>query len=41
MKGEVTSSKPANLSEAVRMAHKLIEQKSQARNERILEGMKQ
>ncbi|GKD77801.1 hypothetical protein Tco_1340422, partial [Tanacetum coccineum] len=38
IKGEVTSSKPANLNEAVRMAHKLMEQKSQARNERILEG---
>ncbi|GJV89296.1 putative reverse transcriptase domain-containing protein [Tanacetum coccineum] len=38
---EVTSSKPANLNEAVRMAHKLMEQKSQARNERILEGKKQ
>ncbi|GKC84356.1 putative reverse transcriptase domain-containing protein [Tanacetum coccineum] len=41
IKGEVTSSKSANLSEAVRMAHKLMEQKSQARNERILEGKKQ
>nr|GEZ57350.1 hypothetical protein [Tanacetum cinerariifolium] len=40
IKGEVTSSKPANLNEAVRMAHKLIEQKSQARDERILEGKK-
>ncbi|GKA32290.1 putative reverse transcriptase domain-containing protein [Tanacetum coccineum] len=40
IKGEVTSSKPANLSKAVRMAHKLIEQKLQARNERILEGKK-
>nr|GEZ40833.1 putative reverse transcriptase domain-containing protein [Tanacetum cinerariifolium] len=29
IKGEVTSSKPANLSEAVRMAHKLMEQKIQ------------
>ncbi|GKC97965.1 putative reverse transcriptase domain-containing protein, partial [Tanacetum coccineum] len=38
IKGEVTSSKPADLNEAVRMAHKLMEQKSQARNERILEG---
>ncbi|GJS68988.1 putative reverse transcriptase domain-containing protein [Tanacetum coccineum] len=27
IKGEVTSSKPTNLSEAVRMAHKLMEQK--------------
>ncbi|GJY97888.1 putative reverse transcriptase domain-containing protein [Tanacetum coccineum] len=39
--GEVTSSRPTNLNEAVRMAHKLMEQKSQARNERILEGNKQ
>ncbi|GJY10259.1 hypothetical protein Tco_0378444 [Tanacetum coccineum] len=41
IKGEVTSSKPANLNEAVRMAHKLMEQKSQARDEIILEGKKQ
>ncbi|GJV03246.1 putative reverse transcriptase domain-containing protein [Tanacetum coccineum] len=41
IKGEVTSSKPANLNEVVRMAHKLMEQKSQAREERILEGKKQ
>ncbi|GJT76002.1 putative reverse transcriptase domain-containing protein [Tanacetum coccineum] len=41
IKGEVTSSKPANLNKAVRMAHKLMEQKSQARDERILEGKKQ
>nr|GEX83870.1 putative reverse transcriptase domain-containing protein [Tanacetum cinerariifolium] len=40
IKGEVTSSKPANLSEAVRMAHKLMDQKSQARDERILEEKK-
>ncbi|GKD24386.1 putative reverse transcriptase domain-containing protein [Tanacetum coccineum] len=40
IKGEVTSSKPANLNNAVRMAHKLMEQKSQARDERILEGKK-
>ncbi|GJW46708.1 putative reverse transcriptase domain-containing protein [Tanacetum coccineum] len=40
IKGEVTSSEPANLNEAVRMAHKLMEQKSQARDERILEGKK-
>ncbi|GKD44155.1 putative reverse transcriptase domain-containing protein [Tanacetum coccineum] len=40
IKGEVTSSKPADLNEAVRMAHKLMEQKSQARNERILENKK-
>nr|GEX43508.1 hypothetical protein [Tanacetum cinerariifolium] len=38
IKGEVTSSKPANLNEAVRMAHKLMQQKSQGRDERILEG---
>ncbi|GKA39424.1 hypothetical protein Tco_0731975, partial [Tanacetum coccineum] len=30
----------ANLNEVVRMAHKLMEQKSQARDERILEGKK-
>nr|GEX42950.1 hypothetical protein [Tanacetum cinerariifolium] len=41
IKGEVTSSKPANLNEAVCMAHKLMEQKSQAKDERILEGNKQ
>ncbi|GJY20443.1 putative reverse transcriptase domain-containing protein, partial [Tanacetum coccineum] len=40
IKGEVTSSKPANLNEAMRMAHKLMEQISQARDERILEGKK-
>ncbi|GJZ49458.1 putative reverse transcriptase domain-containing protein [Tanacetum coccineum] len=40
IKGEVTSSRPANLNEAVRMAHKLMEWKSQARDERILEGKK-
>nr|GEV43842.1 putative reverse transcriptase domain-containing protein [Tanacetum cinerariifolium] len=41
IKGEVTSSKLANLSEAVRMAYTLMDQKSQARDERILEGKKQ
>nr|GEW61163.1 hypothetical protein [Tanacetum cinerariifolium] len=41
IKGEVTSSRPANLNEVVRMAHKLMDQKSQSRDERILEGMKQ
>ncbi|GJT01826.1 putative reverse transcriptase domain-containing protein [Tanacetum coccineum] len=41
IKGEVTSSKPADLNEAVRMAHKLMEQKSQATDARILEGKKQ
>ncbi|GJR09615.1 putative reverse transcriptase domain-containing protein [Tanacetum coccineum] len=40
IKGKVTSSKPANLNEAVRMAHKLMEHKLQARDERILEGKK-
>ncbi|GKB52588.1 putative reverse transcriptase domain-containing protein [Tanacetum coccineum] len=40
IKGEVTSSKPANLNEVVCMAHKLMEQKLQARDERILEGKK-
>ncbi|GJX49585.1 hypothetical protein Tco_0276430 [Tanacetum coccineum] len=41
IKGEVTSSKPVDLNEAVHMAHKLMEQKSQARDARILEGKKQ
>ncbi|GJQ97163.1 putative reverse transcriptase domain-containing protein [Tanacetum coccineum] len=40
IKGKVTSSKPANLNEAVCMAQKLMDQKSQARDERILEGKK-
>nr|GFD16612.1 hypothetical protein [Tanacetum cinerariifolium] len=40
IKGEVTSSKPADLNEAVLMAHKLMEQKSQARDAKILEGKK-
>ncbi|GJX03316.1 reverse transcriptase domain-containing protein [Tanacetum coccineum] len=40
IKGEVTSSKPADLNKAVCMAHKLMEQKSQARDARILEGKK-
>ncbi|GKD68308.1 putative reverse transcriptase domain-containing protein [Tanacetum coccineum] len=40
IKGEVTSSKPTNLNEAVRMVHKLMEQKLQARNKRLLEGNK-
>ncbi|GJT04613.1 putative reverse transcriptase domain-containing protein [Tanacetum coccineum] len=38
IKGEVTSSNPDNLNEAVRMAYKLMEHKSQARDERTLEG---
>ncbi|GJY82142.1 putative reverse transcriptase domain-containing protein [Tanacetum coccineum] len=40
IQGEVTSSRPANLNEAVRMAHKLMKQKAQARNERIIKGNK-
>ncbi|GJW26552.1 putative reverse transcriptase domain-containing protein, partial [Tanacetum coccineum] len=40
IKGEVTSSKPDDLNEAVSKAHKLMEQKSQARDARILEGKK-
>ncbi|GKD00128.1 putative reverse transcriptase domain-containing protein [Tanacetum coccineum] len=40
IKGEVISSRPANLSEAVHMDHKLMDQKSQARDDRILEGNK-
>ncbi|GJT12367.1 putative reverse transcriptase domain-containing protein [Tanacetum coccineum] len=40
IKGEVTSSKPADLNEAVHMAYKLMEQKSQGRDARILEGKK-
>ncbi|GKE36544.1 putative reverse transcriptase domain-containing protein [Tanacetum coccineum] len=39
IKGEVTSSKPADLNESVCMAYKLMEQKSQARNERILDAI--
>nr|GEY82288.1 putative reverse transcriptase domain-containing protein [Tanacetum cinerariifolium] len=38
--GKVTSSKPGDLNEAVRMDHKLMEQKLQARDARILEGKK-
>nr|GEY35702.1 hypothetical protein [Tanacetum cinerariifolium] len=40
IKGEVTSFKPSNLNKVVRVAHKLMKQKSQARDERILEGKK-
>ncbi|GJZ66196.1 putative reverse transcriptase domain-containing protein [Tanacetum coccineum] len=40
IKGETTSSRPATLNEAVRMAHALMEQKIQAKNERIAEGVK-
>nr|GFA70844.1 hypothetical protein [Tanacetum cinerariifolium]GFA71689.1 hypothetical protein [Tanacetum cinerariifolium] len=38
IKGEVTSSRPVNLNEAIRMAHTLMEQKSQAKAERTAEG---
>ncbi|GJY59452.1 putative reverse transcriptase domain-containing protein [Tanacetum coccineum] len=34
IKGKVTSSRPTNLNEVMRMAYKLMEQKSQARDER-------
>nr|GEY85994.1 hypothetical protein [Tanacetum cinerariifolium] len=40
IKGKVTFSKPPNLNEAAHMAYKLMKQKSQARDERILEGKK-
>ncbi|GJU90952.1 putative reverse transcriptase domain-containing protein [Tanacetum coccineum] len=40
IKGETTSSRPATLNEAVRMAHGLMEQKIQARDERIAKGLK-
>ncbi|GKE73574.1 putative reverse transcriptase domain-containing protein, partial [Tanacetum coccineum] len=40
IKGEVTSSKLTNMNETVRMVHKLMKQKFQAMNERILEGNK-
>nr|GEW52656.1 putative reverse transcriptase domain-containing protein [Tanacetum cinerariifolium] len=40
LKGETTSSRPATLNEAVRMAYALMEQKIQAKNERIAEGLK-
>nr|GEX38940.1 putative reverse transcriptase domain-containing protein [Tanacetum cinerariifolium] len=40
IKGETTSSRPATLNEAVSMAHTLMEQKIQAKNERIAEGLK-
>nr|GFA59834.1 hypothetical protein [Tanacetum cinerariifolium] len=36
IKGETTSSRPVTLNEAVRMAHALMEQKIQAKNERIV-----
>nr|GEV52716.1 putative reverse transcriptase domain-containing protein [Tanacetum cinerariifolium] len=40
IKGETTSSRPAMLNEAVRMAHALMEQKIQAKNKRIAKGLK-
>nr|GEW31712.1 putative reverse transcriptase domain-containing protein [Tanacetum cinerariifolium] len=40
IKGETTSSKPVTLNESVRMAHALMKQKIQAKNERIAEGLK-
>nr|GEV83486.1 hypothetical protein [Tanacetum cinerariifolium] len=40
IKGEKTSSRPATFNEAVRMAHTLMEEKIQAKNERIVEGIK-
>nr|GEV11452.1 hypothetical protein [Tanacetum cinerariifolium] len=40
IKSETTSSRPATLNEAVRMAHALMEQKIQAKNERIAKGIK-
>nr|GEU82944.1 hypothetical protein [Tanacetum cinerariifolium] len=40
IKGETTSSRPVTLNEAVRMAHALMEQKIQSKNERIAEGLK-
>nr|GEW02454.1 hypothetical protein [Tanacetum cinerariifolium] len=40
IKGETTSSGLVTLNEAVRMAHALMEQKCQAKNERIAEGLK-
>nr|GEW89185.1 putative reverse transcriptase domain-containing protein [Tanacetum cinerariifolium] len=40
IKGETTSCRPAMLNEAMRMTHALMEQKIQAKNERIAEGIK-
>ncbi|GJT16770.1 putative reverse transcriptase domain-containing protein [Tanacetum coccineum] len=40
IKGTIIGSKPISLNEAVRMAHALMEQKAQARIERIAEGNK-
>nr|GEW78248.1 hypothetical protein [Tanacetum cinerariifolium] len=40
IKGEITSSRPDMLNDAMRMVHTLIEQKIQAKNERVAEGNK-
>nr|GEX77546.1 hypothetical protein [Tanacetum cinerariifolium] len=40
IKGETTSSRPVNMNEVVRMAHTLMEQKIQAKAERVAEGNK-
>ncbi|GKC65080.1 putative reverse transcriptase domain-containing protein, partial [Tanacetum coccineum] len=40
IKGETTLSRPVTLNEAVRMVHALMEQKIQAKDERIAEGLK-
>ncbi|GKB61377.1 putative reverse transcriptase domain-containing protein, partial [Tanacetum coccineum] len=40
IKGKVTSSMPVSLSEAMRMAHNLMEQRLQAKHERAMEGNK-
>nr|GEY76982.1 hypothetical protein [Tanacetum cinerariifolium] len=40
IKGELTFFRLANLNEAVRIAHKLMDQKAHARDEKILEGKK-
>nr|GEX21492.1 putative reverse transcriptase domain-containing protein [Tanacetum cinerariifolium] len=40
IKGETTSSRPVNMNEVVRMAHTLMEQKIQAKAERVFEGNK-
>nr|GEX36905.1 reverse transcriptase domain-containing protein [Tanacetum cinerariifolium] len=40
IKGETTSSRPVNMNEVVRMAHTLMEQKNQAKAERVSEGNK-
>nr|GEX23750.1 hypothetical protein [Tanacetum cinerariifolium] len=40
IKGDVTSSKPISLNEAMRMAHTLMEQKVQAKAERVAKGNK-